>query len=119
MLGAAMLLLGGSSNAITVSEAWDSPTGASPQVTAARTFTVPATNPGDVTLDIVLHSGGTLAYQKNSDPFVSFVDAEGASVASGDTMRFRLTGAGESASVIVRDVLSAGAIAPAFTITNT
>jgi len=107
------------SRAITVDAEWDSPTGASPQVTAARVLTVPSTNPGDLTLDIISQSGGTLAYQKNSDPFVSFIDADAVNCVTGDTLRFRLTGSDESASVIVRDTSSAEAIASAFTITNT
>lgn len=70
---------------------WGTNNGASPQTSAARALTVPAGNPGNIRLD--LSASATFQYSKNGGAFTTFTDGQPLTVANGDTLAFKATGA--------------------------
>lgn len=78
---------------ITVSANWGSIAGASPQVSAARTLTVPAGNPGILRIVFASSAGVPVrSYQINGGSFVSVTDGLLIPVANSNTLAFRVTG---------------------------
>lgn len=78
---------------ITVSANWGSIAGASPQVSAARTLTVPAGNPGILRIAFTGSEGVPVrSYQLNGGSFVSVTDGLTIAVANTNTLAFRVTG---------------------------
>lgn len=76
---------------ITVSSDWGLGSGASPVVSANRTLTVPAGNPGVVRFNIVSNDA-TLEYSYNGGGYTTVTDEGTLSVVDTSTLRFRLTG---------------------------
>lgn len=90
-------------NPITVNADWGSSNGTSPQTSAVRVLTVPAGNPGVIKWTSVATSG-SFEYRKNGGAYAAVVDNATVSVASSDTIQFRLTGAAfDTASINVLD----------------
>jgi hypothetical protein len=91
------------SGPITVSADWGVESGASPLVSAARTLTVPAGNPGQLLFTLIFNDA-TLEYSINGGAYASVTGGETPTVTNGQTLRFRLTGASlDGANVEVYD----------------
>lgn len=102
MLGAFFATLG-KIQPITVSSDWGANAGASPQTSASRTMTVPGGNPGVIKFTSV-SSTGTFEYRKNAGAYATVTEGGTVSVATSDTINFRLTGiSSDGASVTVID----------------
>ena len=91
-----------SAPSITVDSNWGVASGASPQDSPARTFTVPSASPGTIKF-VNVSATGTLRYSKNGGALTAVVDLATLSVATGDTLSFRLTGSGDTGSLGVND----------------
>lgn len=88
---------------ITVSANWDIDAGASPLTSSAPSLTVPAGNPGTIKFTGV-STDGTFEYSKNGGAYATVTEGGTVSVASTNTIRFRLTGSsGNGAGVTVKD----------------
>lgn len=72
---------------------WGTSIGASPVSSASRAITVPSGNPGTLKWSIITNSG-TLQYSKNGGAFATVTHNATITVANGDTIQFKLTGAG-------------------------
>lgn len=60
---------------------------------ATRTLTKPATNPGNIRLDLVDGgTGGTKQYSKNAGAWTTYTNGTTLTVANGDTLAFRDSG---------------------------
>lgn len=102
MLGAFIATMG-KLKPITVSSDWGVNSGASPQASASRTITVPAGNPGNIKFTSV-STDGTFEYRKNAGAYATVTEGLTVSVATSDTVNFRLTGtSGNGANVTVID----------------
>ena len=78
---------------ITVSANWGTIAGSSPQVSASRTLTVPAGNPGVLRLVYTnVEPTPVPSYSINGGSFVAITDGITFSVANGDGVRFRISG---------------------------
>lgn len=91
--------------AITVPSNWGSsgPAGA-PLLSAVKTVTVPAGNPGNVRFHLSVLPAGNMQYIKNggANNNISTSDTV-ANFANGDTIQFRLPNATDTATVVVTD----------------
>ena len=88
---------------ITVDANWGVVTpSSSPNTSAQRTLTVPL-GTSDIRFDVTAAPAGTLEYQKNAAAYAAVVDEATLSVTTSDTLRFRLTGASDGATIVVYD----------------
>lgn len=86
---------------------WGTNNGASPQTSATRSLTVPAGNPGNIRLDST--SSATTQYSKNAGTFTTFTSGQTLTVANGDTLAFKASGAAfDTASITVVDTGAPG-----------
>ncbi len=110
----------GGAAAITLSADFDSPTGGTPQTTASRTVTVPTGNSGGVDYDVTGTSGSpTISRSIDAGAFNGFTDGDADTFTNGQALRFRVAGAGSSATIQMKDNDSNGNIGLPFTITCT
>ena len=99
----ALLAAFGTSN-ITVPSNWGvSGPGASPQTSATKVLTVPSNNPGNVLLHYNTAPVGTGQYIKNGGAPVTFTVDTVVNFSNTDTLAFKLTGAGDTMTVNVKD----------------
>lgn len=102
MLGAFIATMG-KLKPITASSNWGVNLGVSPLVSASRTMTVPGGNPGNIKFTAV-STDATFEYRKNAGAYATVTEGLVVSVATSDTINFRLTGtSGTSADVTVID----------------
>lgn len=105
--------------AVTLSSAFDSPSGSAPQTTATRTLTVPAGNPGEIVVTYEqTGTQGALEYSlagaaNAAVPLLPILDA-----ADTDTLDFTVPSGVGVASVTLTD-RTTGATIGSFTITTT
>lgn len=94
---------------ITVSSNWGTNTVAYPlgPVSAARTLTVPAGNPGNLLLNFIDGGTGLPKYSKNGGTAAPFADGTPLTVANGDTLAFTYTPlvGTDTANITVTDTL--------------
>lgn len=103
---------------ITVSSNWGSTgPGASPQTSPTRTLTVPALNPGSLYFSVTGTGASSVTVSQNSGTFTSLTDGGGLTVANGDTLAFKLTGASRTATIAVTDTAAATSVGSC-TLTN-
>ncbi len=77
--------------------------GASPQTSPARAITVPAGNPGLLTIYITGTGAANVTASIAGGSFNAISDGSGLSVTNGQTLAFRLTGASRTVSIQVAD----------------
>lgn len=88
---------------ITVNANWGISAGASALTSNLGTLTVPSGNPGVITFNSV-STDGTFEYSKNGGAYAAVTEGLEVSVASTNTIRFKLTGSsGNGAGVTVKD----------------
>jgi len=96
MLNAFFGVMGKSVAPITIPSTWGTDTGVSPLVSAIKTFTVPASNPGVIRFQITVNTSSA-QYKKNGGANTAFVDGGTLAMANGDTLQFRTLGASADA----------------------
>jgi hypothetical protein len=87
---------------ITVDANWGVTTSASPAISPNRTLTVPG-GTRNIRFDVTTAPSGTLEYSKNAGAYATVTDEGTLSVSTSDTLRFRLTGGGDGAVIVVYD----------------
>ena len=90
---------------ITVGANWGTSTGVGTRTSAAQTLTVPAANPGNITIGPGSFTGApTLFYKKNAGTFTACDVIQVVAVVSTDTITLRVGGgSGDVGQIVVTD----------------
>lgn len=112
MLNAFFAVISAVVSPITVGANWGTSTGAGTRTSAAQILTVPASNPGNITIGPGSFTGApTLFYKKNAGAFISCDTIQLVTVVSTDTITLRVGGgSGDVGEIIVTDATAGSQI---------